>query len=217
MGLNSSGAPIGRVDCPTYAAEWQAQAAPCAAATRARGIAHWPFPLRPLHCGRNCTGCFSSARTHALEAGAHAGEQVVNQHGHIAEISQGRVHPRQQVNDVSQRHGCPLRSHIDPICRLPVTQRDDLEPVVECGVAAANGGPATSRRLGQNCFGANTGRLGTVVGLRTDGLRLRFKERAFAHATGYCQSREMRKLGSVSCAVTISLYLSTSASIVTRR
>ena len=154
MSLNFSGAPIGRFDCSPHAVKLQAQASPCAAATRARGIAHWAFPLRPLHCGRNCTGCFSSARTHALEAGAHAGEQVVNQHGHIAEISQGRVHPRQQVHDVSQRHGCPLRSHIDPVCRLPVTQLDDLEPVVECGVAAAHGGPATSRRLGQNYVAA---------------------------------------------------------------
>ena len=58
-------------------------------------------------------------RTHALEADAHAGEQVVNQHGHIAETSQGRIHPRQQVHDVSQRQAARLEAKLTQSADFP--------------------------------------------------------------------------------------------------
>ena len=41
------------------------------------------------------------------------------------------------------------------VCRFPVTQRDDLEPVGGLGIAAANGGSVKSRLGGQICVGAN--------------------------------------------------------------
>ena len=50
---------------------------------------------------------------------------------------------------------CGRRLQIDPVCRVPVTQLDDLEPVAGLGIAAANGGAVKSRRLGHICVGTN--------------------------------------------------------------
>ena len=50
---------------------------------------------------------------------------------------------------------CCLRRQIDLACRLPATQRDDLEPVGGLEIAATKGGAVKSRRLGQICVGAN--------------------------------------------------------------
>ena len=44
---------------------------------------------------------------------------------------------------------------MDPAYWFPVTQRDDPGPVAGLGIAAANSGSVKSRRLGQNCVGAN--------------------------------------------------------------
>ena len=41
---------------------------------------------------------------------------------------------------------CGHRLQIDPVCRFPVTQHDDLEPIAGRGIAAPNGGAAKSRR-----------------------------------------------------------------------
>ena len=41
---------------------------------------------------------------------------------------------------------CGRRRQIDPVCRFPVTQRDDLEPIAGSGIAAINGGSVKSRR-----------------------------------------------------------------------
>ena len=41
---------------------------------------------------------------------------------------------------------CGRRRQIDPVCRFPVTQRDDLEPIAGRGIAAINGGSVKSRR-----------------------------------------------------------------------
>ncbi len=38
-----------------------------------------------------------------------------------------------------QRPACSRQRQLDPACRLYVTQRDDLEPVAELGIAAASG------------------------------------------------------------------------------
>ena len=51
---------------------------------------------------------------------------------------------------------CGHRLQIDPVCRLPVTQRNDLEAVAGRGLATAKGGSVKSRRLGQICLGSNT-------------------------------------------------------------
>ncbi len=53
---------------------------------------------------------------------------------------------------------CRRRREIDPVCRLPMTQRDDLEPIGGLGTAATKGGSVKSRRLGQICVGANSQR-----------------------------------------------------------
>ena len=55
-----------------------------------------------------------------------------------------------------QAPGCWRRRQIDPVCRLPMTQRDDLEPIGGLGIAAANCGSVKSWHLGQICVGANT-------------------------------------------------------------
>ena len=41
---------------------------------------------------------------------------------------------------------CGHRLQIDPVCRFPVVQHDDLEPIAGRGIAAANGGSVKSRR-----------------------------------------------------------------------
>ena len=41
-------------------------------------------------------------------------------------------------------HVCGHRLQIVPVCRFPVTQRDDLEPIAGRGIAAANGGAVKS-------------------------------------------------------------------------
>jgi len=43
---------------------------------------------------------------------------------------------------------CSRQRQLDPACRLYVTQRDDLEPVAELGIAAANSGSKVA--LGSN-------------------------------------------------------------------
>ena len=45
---------------------------------------------------------------------------------------------------------------LDPDCRLPLTLRDDLEPIDGLGIAASEGGSVKSWRLGQIYVGANT-------------------------------------------------------------
>ena len=51
---------------------------------------------------------------------------------------------------------CRRRRQIDPVCRLAMTQCDDLEPVAGLGAATAEGGSVKSWRLGQICVGANS-------------------------------------------------------------
>ena len=41
---------------------------------------------------------------------------------------------------------CGRRRQIDPVCRFPVTQHDDLEPIAGRGIAATNDGSVKSRR-----------------------------------------------------------------------
>ena len=41
---------------------------------------------------------------------------------------------------------CGHRLQIAPVCRYPVIQHDDLEPIAGRGIAAANGGAVKSRR-----------------------------------------------------------------------
>ena len=41
---------------------------------------------------------------------------------------------------------CGHRLQIDPVCRYPVIQHDDLEPIAGRGIAAPNGGAVKSRR-----------------------------------------------------------------------
>ena len=50
---------------------------------------------------------------------------------------------------------CWRRCQIDPVCRLHVTQREDLEPVGGLGIVAAQGGSVKSRHLSQICLGAS--------------------------------------------------------------
>lgn len=60
-------------------------------------------PMLPIALGAQSHQLFFQ-RTHAFEAGAHAGELGADQVVHIAAIGRRRIHQREQAPDVSQGH-----------------------------------------------------------------------------------------------------------------